>query len=44
MDREWPAASVITARFGSWRAARLEASSRVDANVDATQTEVHRIL
>jgi AcrR family transcriptional regulator len=44
MDREWPAASVVTARFGSWRTARLEASPRVGENVDATLSEVHRIL
>ncbi len=36
---EWPPASVVTARFGSWRTARLEATSRVDEIVDATQTE-----
>ena len=44
MDLEWPAASVVTARFGSWRTARLEALPRVGENVDATQSEVHRIL
>jgi AraC-like DNA-binding protein len=38
---DWPAASVVTALFGSWRAARRAASA---GRMDDAQVEVHRIL